>query len=105
MIEYLYPTASQLGDFIEDDDAVEPVQAVVEIMQQEELNQVLSTLPHRERKIIELRFGLAGEHPCTLEEVGRTFGITRERIRQIEAKTLARLKSSRDARGLKDLFD
>jgi RNA polymerase primary sigma factor len=97
--------ASQLGDFIEDDGAVEPVQAVGEIMQREELDQVLSTLTKRERRIIELRFGLKGGYPRTLEEVGRTFGITRERIRQIEAKTLARLKSGRDARGLKDLFD
>jgi RNA polymerase primary sigma factor len=96
---------SQLGDFIEDDDAVEPVQAVGEIMQQEELNQVLSTLTHRERKIIELRFGLAGEHPRTLEEVGQAFGITRERIRQIENKTLAKLESYRDTERLRGFLD
>jgi RNA polymerase primary sigma factor len=96
---------SQLGDFIEDDDAVEPVQAVSEIMQKEEINQVLSTLTHRERKIIELRFGLKGEHPRTLEEVGQTFSLTRERIRQIEAKTLAKLKSYRDLQRLRDFSD
>ena len=61
---------------------VEAVEAVSEIMQKEELNAVLGTLTHRERKVIELRFGLKGEHPRTLEEVGQKFGVTRERIRQ-----------------------
>ena len=96
---------SQLGDFIEDEDATMPVEAVSEIMQKEELNQVLSTLTHRERKVIELRFGLKGEHPRTLEEVGQQFGLTRERIRQIEAKTLAKLKSYRDSQRLRDFLD
>jgi RNA polymerase primary sigma factor len=82
-----------------------PVEAVSEIMQKEELNQVLSTLTHRERKVIELRFGLKGEHPRTLEEVGQKFGVTRERIRQIEAKTLAKLKSYRDSQRLRDFLD
>ena len=67
--------------------------------------QVLSTLTHRERKVIELRFGLKGEHPRTLEEVGQKFGVTRERIRQIEAKTLAKLKSYRDSQRLRDFLD
>ena len=96
---------SQLGDFIEDEDATMPVEAVSEIMQKEELNAVLSTLTHRERKVIELRFGLKGEHPRTLEEVGQKFGVTRERIRQIEAKTLAKLKSYRDSQRLRDFLD
>jgi RNA polymerase primary sigma factor len=96
---------SQLGDFIEDHEAVEPVEAVSETMQKEELNQVLSTLTQRERKIIELRFGLTGEHPRTLEEVGQTFSLTRERIRQIEAKTLAKLTSYRDSQHLRDFID
>jgi RNA polymerase primary sigma factor len=96
---------SQLGDFIEDHDAVEPVQAISEIMQQEELNQVLSTLTHRERKIIELRFGLKGEHPRTLEEVGQKFGVTRERIRQIEGKTISKLSSYREAQRLRESLD
>jgi RNA polymerase primary sigma factor len=96
---------SQFGDFIEDHDAVEPVQAINEIMQKEEINQLLSTLTHRERKIIELRFGLKGEQPRTLEEVGQTFSLTRERIRQIEAKTLAKLKSYRDLQRLRDSLD
>jgi RNA polymerase primary sigma factor len=96
---------SQLGDFIEDEDAIMPVEAVSEIMQKEELGMVLGTLTHRERKVIELRFGLKGEHPRTLEEVGQKFGVTRERIRQIEAKTLAKLKSYRDSQRLRDYLD
>jgi RNA polymerase primary sigma factor len=82
-----------------------PVEAVSEIMRREELNHVLGTLTHRERKVIELRFGLKGEHPRTLEEVGEKFGVTRERIRQIEAKTLAKLKAYRDAQRLRDFLD
>jgi RNA polymerase primary sigma factor len=96
---------SQLGDFIEDEDAVAPFEAVSEIMQDEELNQVLSALTHRERKVIELRFGLKGEHPRTLEEVGQKFGVTRERIRQIEAKTLAKLTSYRATERLRSFLD
>ena len=96
---------SQLGDFIEDEDAAMPVEAVSDIMQNEELDRVLGTLTHRERKVIELRFGLKGEHPRTLEEVGQRFGVTRERIRQIEAKTLAKLKAYRDAQRLRDFLD
>jgi len=91
---------AQLGDFIEDETATRPVEAVSEIMQKEELSQVLGTLTHRERKVIELRFGLKGEHPHTLEEVGQRFGVTRERIRQIEAKTLAKLTSDRESQRL-----
>ena len=87
----------QLGDFIEDDDADLPVEAVSEIMQNEQLARVLGTLTQRERKVIELRFGLNDEHPRTLEEVGQKFGVTRERIRQIEAKTLAKLQGYRDS--------
>jgi RNA polymerase primary sigma factor len=96
---------SQLGDFIEDEDATMPMEAVADIMQKEELNAVLNTLTHRERKVIELRFGLKGEHPRTLEEVGQKFGVTRERIRQIEAKTLAKLKSYRESQRLRDFLD
>jgi len=96
---------SQLGDFIEDEDATMPVEAVSEIMQKEELSAVLGQLTHRERKVIELRFGLKGEHPRTLEEVGQKFGVTRERIRQIEAKTLAKLKSYREAQRLRDFLE
>ena len=96
---------SQLGDFIEDQEAAIPVEAVSEIMQKEALDLVLGTLTHRERKVIELRFGLKGEHPRTLEEVGQKFGVTRERIRQIEAKTLAKLRAYRDSHMLQDYLD
>ena len=96
---------SQLGDFIEDDDAVVPVEAVSEIMLKEQLEHVFEHADARERKVIELRFGLKGGHPRTLEEVGRKFGVTRERIRQIEAKTLAKLKAYRDSQRLRDFLD
>jgi RNA polymerase primary sigma factor len=96
---------SQLGDFIEDEGATSAVEAVSEIMQKEELTQVLSMLPLRERKIIELRFGLKGEQPRTLEEVGQTFGLTRERIRQIENKTLVKLTGYRDTERLRGFLD
>jgi len=96
---------SQLGDFIEDEDATMPLEAVSEIMQKEELNQVLGTLTQRERKVIELRFGLKGEHPQTLQQVGQKFGVTRERIRQIEAKTLAELTAFHDSQRLRDFLD
>ena len=96
---------AQLGDFIEDEETIAPPEAVSEILQKEELDAVLGTLTHRERKIIELRFGLKGEHPRTLEEVGQRFGVTRERIRQIEAKTLAKLKSYRESKRLRDFLD
>ena len=94
-----------LGDFIEDTESASPADEVGEIVQHEELSGVLSMLTHREREVLELRFGLKGEHPRTLEEVGQKFGVTRERIRQIEAKTLAKLKSYRDAQCLRDFLD
>ncbi|MGZ4147373.1 MAG: RNA polymerase sigma factor RpoD, partial [Actinomycetota bacterium] len=78
---------SQLGDFIEDSEAVVPVDAASFILLQEQLESVLHTLSEREKKVIQLRFGLIDGHPRTLEEVGREFGVTRERIRQIESKT------------------
>ena len=83
---------SQLGDFIEDHEAVRPDDAAGFSMLQEQLQMVLDGLAERERKVIELRFGLKDGHPRTLEEVGREFGVTRERIRQIESKTLAKLR-------------
>ncbi|HXW88155.1 MAG TPA: RNA polymerase sigma factor RpoD [Streptosporangiaceae bacterium] len=83
---------SDLGDFIEDADAVVPMEAAAFIMLQDQLDQVLDHLSVREQRIIQLRFGLTDGHPRTLEEVGREFGVTRERIRQIESKTLAKLR-------------
>jgi RNA polymerase primary sigma factor len=94
---------SELGDFIEDEDADEPLEEVFRQIRREELFRVLESLPARERKVLELRFGLKGERPRTLEEVGDRFGVTRERIRQVEAKTLSRLKNFRDAQGLRDV--
>ena len=96
---------SLLGDFIEDKDAISPVEEVDDIVQREELVRVLELLSQRERRVLELRFGLGDGHPRTLEEVGERFGVTRERIRQIEAKTLAKLKAYRDAQCLRDFLD
>jgi RNA polymerase primary sigma factor len=96
---------AQLGDFIEDKDATSPVEDVSEIVQGEELARVLKLLTSRERRILELRFGLKGDHPLTLAEVGLKFGVTRERIRQIEAKTLKKLKAYRQSRHLLDFLD
>ena len=93
---------SQLGDFIEDSQAVVPPDAASFSMLQEQLTQVLDSLADRERKVIELRFGLVDGHPRTLEEVGREFGVTRERIRQIESKTLAKLRHPSRSSKLKD---
>jgi RNA polymerase primary sigma factor len=93
---------SDLGDFIEDADAVVPIEAAAFIMLQEQLDNVLDNLSVREQRIIQLRFGLTDGHPRTLEEVGREFGVTRERIRQIESKTLAKLRHPSRAQMLKE---
>ncbi len=96
---------SQLGDFIEDDAAVVPPDAASFRMLQEQLANVLDGLAERERKVISLRFGLEDGHPRTLEEVGREFGVTRERIRQIESKTLAKLRHPSRSSKLKDYLE
>lgn len=96
---------SQLGDFIEDDAAVAPPDAAGFSMLQEQLGKVLDGLAERERKVISLRFGLEDGHPRTLEEVGREFGVTRERIRQIESKTLAKLRHPSRSSKLKDYLE
>lgn len=96
---------SQLGDFIEDSGAVAPPEAASESMLREQLDQVLDGLADRERKVIKLRFGLEDGHPRTLEEVGREFGVTRERIRQIESKTLAKLRHPSRSGRLKDYME
>lgn len=92
---------SELGDFIEDEEAVRSFDAVASQLDKDTVAEALAALPYRERKVIELRFGLKGEHPRTLEEVARRFGVTRERIRQIEAKALSKLQSTERARRLK----
>jgi RNA polymerase primary sigma factor len=93
---------SDLGDFIEDADAVVPMEAAAFIMLQDQLDRVLDNLSIREQRIIQLRFGLTDGHPRTLEEVGREFGVTRERIRQIESKTLAKLRHPSRAQMLRE---
>ncbi|HEX2744046.1 MAG TPA: RNA polymerase sigma factor RpoD [Streptosporangiaceae bacterium] len=96
---------SDLGDFIEDADAVVPIEAAAFIMLQDQLERVLDELAEREQRIIQLRFGLTDGHPRTLEEVGREFGVTRERIRQIESKTLAKLRHPSRAQMLREFLD
>jgi len=96
---------SHLGDFIEDSDAVVPVDAASFIMMQEQLESVLHSLTDREKKVVQLRFGLTDGHPRTLEEVGREFGVTRERIRQIESKTLSKLRHPSRSQKLRDYLE
>ncbi|HET6475774.1 MAG TPA: RNA polymerase sigma factor RpoD [Thermoleophilia bacterium] len=96
---------SQLGDFIEDTQSTAPAEEVAEIVRREEIVAVLELLSHRERSVLRLRFGLEDGRPRTLDEVGRVFGVTRERIRQIEAKTLAKLKAYREAQCLQEYLD
>jgi RNA polymerase primary sigma factor len=91
-----------LGDLIEDADAVSPADSVAVMMLREHLDTLLSTLGEREKRVVQLRYGLTDGEPHTLEEIGRTFGVTRERIRQIEAKTLAKLRGHSYADQLKD---
>jgi RNA polymerase primary sigma factor len=96
---------SSLGDFIEDSDAIVPVDAASFILLQEQLDAILHTLSEREKKVIQLRFGLSDGHPHTLEEVGKEFGVTRERIRQIESKTLSKLRHPSRSQKLRDYLD
>src|SRR3990170_3125160 len=96
---------SHLGDFIEDSEAVVPIDAASFILLQEQLESVLHTLSEREKKVIQLRFGLVDGHPRTLEEVGREFGVTRERIRQIESKTLSKLRHPSRSQRLRDYLE
>src|SRR5438128_5566121 len=93
---------SELGDFVQDDQAESPFDSASLNLRRDDIDRALESLPDRERKVIELRFGLKGEQPRTLEEVGRAFGVTRERIRQIENNTLKKLESLPEAQGPKD---
>jgi len=92
---------SNLGDFIEDSNAPSPARQAAHAMLQDRMNRVLSTLTRREEKVIRLRFGLGDGTPRTLEEVGTIFKVTRERVRQIEAKALRKLRHPSRARKLK----
>jgi RNA polymerase primary sigma factor len=93
---------SALGDFVEDENTETPDEAASLTLRRSDIEVALSSLPKRERQVIELRFGLTGGQPCTLEEVGKAFGVTRERIRQIENNTLKKLESLPEAQALRD---
>ncbi len=93
---------SQLGDFIEDEDSPSPASITTYLLLQEKLQQVLESLTDREKRVLELRFGMEDGRPRTLEEVGREFNVTRERIRQIEAKALRKLRHPSRSKKLKD---
>jgi RNA polymerase primary sigma factor len=93
---------ASLGDFVPDEQAESPFDTASLSLRREDVELALAALPERERRVIELRYGLDGAQPCTLEEVGQTFGVTRERIRQIENNTLKKLESLPEAQGLKD---
>jgi RNA polymerase primary sigma factor len=93
---------SSLGDFVEDEAAESPFDTAQLLLRREDVVNALSALPRREREVIELRYGLLGGEPRTLEEVGRAFGVTRERIRQIENNTLKKLEHLPEAQALRD---
>ena len=94
---------SELGDFVEDHTAESPFELAADRLRRENLRRALAALPEREREVIEMRFGLTGERPYTLEEVGRAFNVTRERIRQIENHTLKKLEALPEAQRLRDV--
>ncbi|MDO8487985.1 MAG: RNA polymerase sigma factor RpoD [bacterium] len=96
---------SMLGDFIQDTSQPSPIEAASRELLKENIEEVLSSLADREAKVLKMRFGLDGKRPMTLEEVGREFGVTRERIRQIEAKALRKLKHPSRRKKLQDYLD
>jgi RNA polymerase primary sigma factor len=93
---------SELGDFVQDEQAESPFDSASLSLRQQDIRRALDSLPERERRVIELRFGLTGDRPRTLEEVGRAFNVTRERIRQIENNTLKKLETLPEAQSLFD---
>ena len=93
---------SELGDFVEDENAISPFEMASDNLRKENVHRALAALPQREREVIEMRFGLTGQRPRTLEEVGRAFNVTHERIRQIENHTLKKLESLPEAQRLRD---
>src|SRR5215213_6096754 len=97
------PEEVDFGQFIADERAESPYERAAEILTKEALREALENLSYRERRVLELRYGLGGEHPRTLDEVGRTFNVTRERIRQIENQSLKKLQSLAEAQKLRDV--
>jgi RNA polymerase primary sigma factor len=93
---------AEFGQFIADERAESPYERAVEILTEEALREALENLSYRERRVLELRYGLGGEHPRTLNEISNTFNVTRERIRQIENQSLEKLRSLREAQKLRD---
>ena len=93
---------SELGDLIEDEAAESPFEVAIQHLREESIHRALATLPAREREVMTMRYGLDGREPRTLEEVGRAFGVTRERIRQIEKNTLKKLQRLPEAQRLRD---
>jgi RNA polymerase primary sigma factor len=94
---------SEFGHFLTDENAPMPDEAADVTLRQELLRNILGTLSHRERRVLELRYGLGGEQPCTLDEVGRAFNVTRERIRQIENQSLKKLRALAETGSLRDV--
>src|ERR1035441_8176248 len=93
---------SEFGQFIADEQAESPYERALEILRNDALRDALENLGYRERRVLELRYGLDGEHPWTLDEVGRTFNVTRERVRQIQPQSLEKLKNLTEAQKLRD---
>jgi RNA polymerase primary sigma factor len=93
---------SSLSDFVEDDEAESPFDAASEALRRQSVLRVLATLPRREREVLEMRYGIAGDRVRTLDEVGRAFNITRERVRQIESRTLKKLQTAPEAQELRE---
>jgi RNA polymerase primary sigma factor len=94
---------SEFGHFLADERAAAPDEAAETIMRKETLRRILSMLSARERRVLELRYGLSGQHPRTLDEVGRTFNVTRERVRQIENQSLKKLQALAETQNLRDV--
>ena len=101
-VELVMALEEEFGIEVPDEQAESPFDTASLSLRREDVEVALSALPDRERRVIELRYGLDGSQPCTLEEVGRAFGVTRERIRQIENNTLKKLEGLPEAQGLRD---
>jgi len=96
---------SELGDFVADDQCESPFETASDNLQREDVQRALAALPGRDREVLELRYGLNGRQPMTLEQVGDAFGVTRERIRQIESKTMSKLRHPSRSQVLRDYLD